>query len=221
MIGTDMIPKNFLVRHPRMEDVGAVYELLSTCDIAEYGLPDITEEELRSEWSSPTINIETDIWVVVSTDKRVIGYAEVEQRDHARIFAFTRVHPDYRNQGIGNYLLRLAEARALQHIPEAPPEARVTLNHWTSGPNEEAQQVLEQEGFTRIRTHWRMEIDMEQAPSAPEWAEGITGRAFVPGQDERMVFEMVDEAFQDHWGHMPGNFRGMEAPGGPARKLRS
>ena len=153
-----------------MDDVQAAYELLSACDIAEYGEPDVTEEELRSEWSSPTLNIETDVWVVLSPGDKIIGYAEVGQRgEHARIFAFTRVHPDYRNQGIGNYLLRLAEARALQHIPEAPPDARVTLNHWTSSLNEEAQQVLEQEGFTRIRTHWRMEIEMQQPPPAPEW----------------------------------------------------
>ncbi len=202
----ETLPKNFLVRHPSMDDVPAVYELISICDKAEYGTPDLTEEELRSEWSSPTLNLETDVWIVFSPESKLIGYAAVGHREHIRVFAFTRVHPDYRNQGMGNYLLRLAEARALQHIPEAPPDARVTLNHWTSNLNVEAQQVLEQEGFTRIRTHWRMEIDMQQAPPAPEWPEGITVRTFVPGQDDRRVFEMDEEAFQDHWGHLPGNF---------------
>lgn len=203
---TETLPKNFLVRHPSMDDVQAVYELISTCDIAEYGTPDLTEEELRIQWSLPTQNIETDVWIVFSPENKVIGYAEVWHREHVRVFTSTRVHPDYRNQGIGNYLLRLSEARALQHIPEAPPDARVTLNQWISSLNEEAQQVLEQEGFTRIRTHWRMEIDMQQAPPTPEWPEGITVRTFVPGEDDRLVFEMMEEAFRDHWGHMPGNF---------------
>src|SRR5437764_14621120 len=126
MTTIDTLPKHFLVRRPSMDDLKAVYELLSTCDIAEYGTPDLTEEELRSEWSSPTLNIETDVWVVVSSENKIIGYAQVEHRGHAHIFAFTRVHPEYRNQGIGNYLLRLAETRAPQHIPEAPPDARVT-----------------------------------------------------------------------------------------------
>jgi mycothiol synthase len=190
-----------------MDDVRAVHELLSICDIAEYGTPDLSEEEIRAQWSSPSQNLETDVWIVLTPENNIIGYSEVWQRgQHALLFAFMRVHPDYRNSGIENHLLHLAEARALQHIPEAPPDARVTLNLWTSSLNTEMQQVLEHEGFTRIRTHWRMEIDMEQAPPAPEWSEGITVRTFVPGQDDRSVFEMVDEAFQDHWGHMPGNF---------------
>jgi mycothiol synthase len=206
MTVTGTLPKNLLVRHPSMDDVRAVHELLSTCDIAEYGAPDLAEEEIRAQWNSPTQNIETDVWIVVTPENRIIGYAEVWQREHVRIFAFTRVHPDYWNQGIGNHLLHLVEERALQHIPEAPPDARVTLNHWTGSLNTEAQQVLEQEGFTRIRTHWRMQIDMQEAPTTPDWPEGITVRTFVPGQDDRRVFEMIDEAFQDHWGHMPGNF---------------
>src|SRR5438874_1702182 len=56
MIITNTLPKNFLVRRPTIEDVNAVYELLCTCDIAEYGVPDTTEEELRSEWSSSTLD---------------------------------------------------------------------------------------------------------------------------------------------------------------------
>jgi len=63
----ETLPKNFLVRHPSMDDVQAVYELLSICDKAEYGTPDLTEEALRYERSSPTLNLVTDVWFVFST----------------------------------------------------------------------------------------------------------------------------------------------------------
>jgi ribosomal protein S18 acetylase RimI-like enzyme len=51
-----------------------------------------------------------------------------------------------------------------------------------------------------------MRIDQEAPPPAPEWPTGVTLRTFVPGRDERAVFDCVDEAFSDHWGHTPGNF---------------
>ena len=31
-------------------------------------------------------------------------------------------------------------------------------------------------------------------------------RTFIPGKDERAVFDTIEEAFQDHWGHTPRNF---------------
>jgi ribosomal protein S18 acetylase RimI-like enzyme len=90
-------------------------------------------------------------------------------------------------------------------MAEADPEVRVTLNSWASSNNEVAQQRLERAGYAAIRGHWRMEIDMEAAPTEPEWPAGITVRTFQPGMD-RQIFEMVDTAFQDHWGHIPGTF---------------
>jgi ribosomal protein S18 acetylase RimI-like enzyme len=51
-----------------------------------------------------------------------------------------------------------------------------------------------------------MAIEIEEAPQEPEWPEGITLRPFIPGEDDRAVFEAVDESFADHWGHTPGNF---------------
>ena len=50
-----------------------------------------------------------------------------------------------------------------------------------------------------------MAIDLPEPPSPPNWPDGITPRIFLPGM-ERAVFDAVEEAFQDHWGHTPQNF---------------
>ncbi len=206
----DIFSKGFLVRSPTMDDVKAVTELVVACDIAEYGEPDFTEEDLCSIWQAPGYNMATDSWVVVTPGGRIVGFASVGDNEHVRIYTFANVHPEYRSRGIGTHLLRLAEVRARQHIPQARPDARITLGNWISSVNEAAQRLLEQEGYMRVRGHWRMEIEMEEAPLQPEWPEGITVRTFIPGQDERAVFDMIDEAFRDHWGHMPGNYERWE-----------
>ena len=56
---------------------------------------------------------------------------------------------------------------------------------------------------TWSRRFWRMRIDLESAPPEPEWPEGITVRDFVPGQDERAMYDTQEAAFADHWGHVP------------------
>lgn len=43
---------------------------------------------------------------------------------------------------------------------------------------------------------------MSDEPPAPVWPEGITVRTFIPGQDDRAVFETIEEAFEapfEHW----------------------
>ena len=202
---TNTLPEGYEVRRPTMDDVEAVSDLLNVCDIAEYGEPDITLDDLRTEWQAPTFHLDSDAWMIIAPGGKLVGYADMGQRQHAKIYTFVRVLPAYAGQGIGEHLLQLAEAWGCRHMAEADPQVRVTLNSWASFNNEVAQQRLERAGYKVIRRHWRMEIDMEAAPPKAEWPEGVTVRTFQPGI-ERQVFEMIDTAFQDHWGHMPGNF---------------
>ena len=39
---------------------------------------------------------------------------------------------------------------------------------------------------------------------------GISVRPCAAGRDERAVFRVSDEAFRDHWGHLPASFEEWE-----------
>lgn len=208
MIETSMLPVNFFVRAPTMDDLKAVTELLDMSDSAVQGEPDITEEDIRSLWESPNFHLGTDTWMVVAPEGRIVGYADVESNKHVQIYGFARVHPAYCGQGIGRYLLQLIEARAKQQIPQARSDARVALLNWANSVNKAAKELFEQEGYKHVRSSWHMEIEMDKVPVAAEWPAGITLRTFIAWQDDRVVFEMIDEAFSDHWGHLPMNYEG-------------
>ncbi|HEX6478572.1 MAG TPA: GNAT family N-acetyltransferase [Ktedonobacteraceae bacterium] len=202
----DLFTKNFLVRAPEMDDLNAVVEMLLASDMDEWGQPDTSIEEVRSEWQAVSFNLETDARVVVDSSSRIVGYASVRDRGHGRIISLAKVHPNFRGLGIATQLVGWAEERARQHIPLAQSDARVTLSTHISHVNEDAGRLLISRGYHYIRSTWAMAIEMEEAPQEPEWPEGITLRPFIPGKDDRAVFEAVDEAFADHWGHTPGNF---------------
>jgi len=202
----DNFSTDFLVRPPKMSDLEALHRLLEICDIAEYGAPDFTLEDLRTLWQGPTFNLATDAWMVVAPGDRLVGYADVQHRQHVRIYTFVSVLPEFAGHGIEENLLHLAEEWAQRQISLAKPGARVTLFSWDSSLNFNAQQGLLRACFREVRRSWRMEIGMSQAPIAPEWPDQIMVRAFVPEQDVRTVYATIEEAFQDHWGHMEGNF---------------
>jgi mycothiol synthase len=199
------LPQGFRVRRPTMDDVKPVHHVIELNDLAEYGGQQITLEDMQSLWTMPAFHLDSNAWVVEDAEGRVVAYADVEEQQHARLFTFVRVHPDYQGRGIGEYLYGLVEEWAEQQIPLAAPGARVALGTF-AGPSETTRRLIESQGFREIRRSWRMEIDLEEEPPAPEWPEGITMRTFVPGQDEWATFKTVDTAFEDHFGHMPGNF---------------
>jgi mycothiol synthase len=107
----------------------------------------------------------------------------------------TDVHPDYRGQGLETYLLRLSEARARQYLAEVQPAIAHVLT--AVSVTEARSQLLEQEGYKPVKYDWRMEIEMDDAPTPPLWPAGISVRTFVPGQDERTVHHVIQEAFSD------------------------
>lgn len=202
----DKLPGNLVVRNPQMDDLNAVFELLHICDMADLGMTDITLEDMQIYWQEPNFNLATDAWSVYTPEGQLVGYGDIEHREHVRIYFFIRVHPAYRGQGIEKHLLPLIEARAQQHIPEAVSHARITLSSWLNHADTTSAQLFEQVGYKLVRNHWRMEVDLDTAPPVPQWPDGIRVQTLIPGQGERATFEMTEEAFQDHWGHLPMNF---------------
>ncbi len=157
--------RNLLARAPNMDDLEAVAELRMASDLADYGMPDGREQDILVDWQRPGFNLNTDAWVVVTTDGHFIGYGSVWRCEYMRFHTFACVHPAYRGRGIGMLLLRLAEARAREQIERVPPAVRVTLQSTVSHSNEAAQRLLECEGYTPLRHFWRLIVDTEDDPS--------------------------------------------------------
>ena len=65
--------------------------------------------------------------------------------------------------------------------------------------------ILRKRGYQLVRYFFTMEIDLSVEPVAPDWPVGIDVETFRTGE-ERAVYEMDMEAFQDHWDFFPVPF---------------
>ena len=162
--------KNLLARSPKMEDLIAITELVSACDVDEYGVVDSKIEDLASHWHQPGFNLATDAWIIVTNKGQAVGFTCVWHKDYEQIFTCVCVHPAYRGRGIGTLLLRLVEERARQIMRNARPDSRVTLCGTVSSLNDQAKRLFEREGYTTLRAIWHIEVganDSREGSSLP------------------------------------------------------
>lgn len=162
-----------------------------------------SEESLRTFWQSKHINLETNTYVIATSEGELVSYALYQHNALMQAYLFVYVSLAHRGHGIGTHLLHLIEERTSK---EAPTGVETVLTCRVSGRNKAAQRVLERAGYTRELSFSQMEIKLDKPPPIPQWPLGIIVRPFVIGQDEQAVYEADEEASQDKGYHRPMTF---------------
>lgn len=198
------LPSGYTMRAPTHDDVSAVADLLSACDIDDYGESRETEETVRDHWLP--VSLEEDIRIILDLADSVIGYVDQPDYNPVRLPGYVCVHPEHRRLGVGSVLTAWAESRAAPRIDKAPEGARVRLQFGAAMKNKNAAELLGDRGYEYERSFQRMVIDLETPPAKAQWPEGIQVRQYIKGPDDRPTWESVEEAFDDHWGNVRKTF---------------
>src|ERR671917_577929 len=198
------LPEGFTTRAPAREDAEVVAALISACQIADTGETDMSVEEMLDDWHSLDLAEETVI--VTAPEGRTAAYADVFNRSFVIVSTYGYVHPDYRGMGLGSYLVAWGERWTRDRMPQAQQNARVVVQHYINSANEAGRRLLERSGYSPVRGIYVMETTLDEPPPPPHWPADISVRTFVPGQDERAVYEAVEDAFRDLWGRPRNSF---------------
>lgn len=192
------LPEGYETRAPAREDVEDVTAMISASQLADTGETDISVEEMLDDWH--TVELAEEAVIVAAPDGRIAAYADVFNRSFVTVSVYGFVHPDYRAQGIGSYLVAWGEQWTRGRMGQAPENARVVVQHYINAASEGARRLLESSGYVPIRGVYVMETRLDEAPPLARWPTDISVRTFVPGRDERMTYEAVEDAFRDLWG---------------------
>jgi mycothiol synthase len=187
----DNLSGDFLIRHPSIDDAQATLGLMIAYDVAEFGEPDSSLEDLLDQWSD--VDLDQDAWLVVDPQNQPVGYAAVFGNNNQYTFDHY-VHPTLAPDGLTKYLLEHCEARTLVKQKEiAGGQATATIVISESKPVNI--QVVQALGYQPYKYHFGMRINFDAPPSAPVWPEGITLRTAIPGQDDRLLYDFIQAAF--------------------------
>jgi mycothiol synthase len=210
---TATLPTGYIARPARGGDeteAEAVLGLIRACDLAETGeTDDWTVQDILDGWRSLG-DVMSGTLLIGAPEGQLAGYGEIHSHGAGRLDADVYIHPNHRGLGLGTFMTHELEARARRLLGEHPAGIRVVLGTGITRGNEGAIRLLEAEGYQEARHFWRMALDMQAPPPEPRWPEGIAARTCLPGQDERIIFDTLEEAFIDHWGHARRSFEEWE-----------
>jgi mycothiol synthase len=175
------------LRPPEDEDFDAMLELMNAHQLAAFGEADLTEDELRTWLTSPSVEIERDIRVL-EQDGRLVGYVDVDSNgaDPPLWWCDVKLAPDVDEDLIAAELVGWLEQRL--------DVGRVRV--WTSATDTRVVSAFERLGFSPARHSYRMEIDLAEEPAEPVWPARVSVRTLADGQ-ERTIYDAFMEVWQD------------------------
>ena len=136
--------------------------------------------------------------VAERSNGEVVAYGDVaDQAEHERFPLDLRVPPAVEQaREIAAALLDALEEQAAEL---AAPGATTRL--FVPEAYELLRRLGEARGYQPFRHSFQMRIEFDGDVTAPSLPEGISIRAFVPGQDDRVVYDTHQSAFGDHFEH--------------------
>jgi mycothiol synthase len=162
------------IRDATMEDVGAVFDLLTVRSRAAFGVSELSRALVEADFRREGI----DRWVAAE-DGVIVGYAHLTG-DHALVVAAT-------DPVAGDALVGRAERRACErgfHV----------LNVTAVPEDEPLWALVVRNGFAHHHDVLRMWRTLEGELPQPRWPDGVTVRTYGDDDDER-VHALLDTAY--------------------------
>ena len=198
------LPDGYAARVPTIGDSETVTDLIAECRLAVGDRSGMTVEELLGDWHDITLSEEAV--AVEAPDGCLAAYADVLNRSYVSVSVYGYVHPEHRRRGLGTFIVGWGEEWVRERLHLAPWGARVVVQHYVHTADEPAARLMERMDYTPVRGCYRMNVELDGTPPQPEWPDGIRVRTFVPGRDEKVVYDSVEDAFCDVWGRPRGTF---------------
>ena len=195
--------EDFLVRPPMMEDIAIVTEMHNICSMDLVGKEQYEPSDFEMSWEAPDFDKDASVRLVFTPKGQLVGYGRVSDHNppYVSMGVGVRVHPQFRDQDIGEALLEWGEDRVCPSIQKAPQGAQVILGSGCNQKDEYSKKLFENQGMELIRHFFQMEIEFEGQPATPGIPEGIVIRPYNAETEIESLGRAYMDSFQDHFGY--------------------
>lgn len=185
-------PRPYTARPATEADTDAIAAVANACEAA------FAPEPARFGRREVGIWLDRAVATTVVLDgERVVGFGLATPRG-GPLGTECLVLPEATGHGLGSFLVDWCEGQAEERHASA-------VRCGVLAGDETAKRLLTGRGFAYIRSFYRMLIDLDEPPPAPRWPDGIEASS-LREDEERLLYEVVEDSFAEHWGHVPRDF---------------
>jgi mycothiol synthase len=198
------LPAGYRARPAEPGDLEAVDDLFAAYNRAFEISSDPMRAYFEWVWPQEAVDLPRDTRVVQASDGSVTAYAELwGYPSHRSRDAMVCVHPDHAGRGLGSTLVGWTERRARELLASGVPLTRIW--NGVSANDDAAHELLGSFGYAMVRRYFQMQraLNPDEAPGQPP--DGVVIRPYAD-RDERVLHEVLERAFSDHFGWEPTPF---------------
>ena len=181
------------LRAPTLADVAAVVSVINRSSQERRSRDEVDAAAVEGWWTQPPPFDPAADAVVAVRDGEIVGYGDIgDQANDGSVLWL-----DVRGEASAEVLAEL-ERRALER--RSPGGLVRAMADEQDGA---LAALLAERGYRRIRSSYRMGIDLTGKTFARAWPSGAVVRSAEEGVDEPLLYRLNEESFADHWGHTP------------------
>jgi len=191
--------RKFSLRAATINDSETMHQIIVRQNMNDYGEPLRSLAGLKELWNSHDFNLETDSLLAFAPNGDAAGFAELIGKEEPYIYLAENCK-----------LAELADQLLLGMEGCAKLQRKSTEPFMLYGRASEKNQVIkgafQRNGYTSNLSFLVMEIKLTGNIPTPQWAEGISVRRFIKGQDEQATYRADEDASEDKGYHSPLTF---------------
>ena len=202
------MPHDVTVRTYRTTDLDAILTIVAAASLADGERANFGPADLQTWLADPRWTPAQDLLVAEIAGHGVVGLGEGRLRGeagHQMYRSECHVHPAFRRRGVGRALLE-AQWQRVQAISQAAGDTPVVLGARVAAHQADARALFESFGMRRVRYFFDMVRDLVQPIPPVVVPDGLKLTTWAARRDDRAVWAGFNEAFEDHWGHLPEDF---------------
>jgi ribosomal protein S18 acetylase RimI-like enzyme len=177
-------------------------DVVVAADMDLSGYSEFTIDDLHSLTRRDRVDLTRDSWLVRHEGDPIAFGLLWDSKPNELFYSFGVVRKRHQGLGIGTMLFEAAEARARER-----GGAGTVLRTIIDMNEPHAARLAESRGFRFVRRNWSMRVKLDSLPEVPAIPEGISiRRGTASEEDARLLHELVNETFEDHWGFVPRSY---------------